>query len=83
MVGILSGYALGTPYFGSATFYGQSLASIGLTPGLVGVWSLEGTSEKIYLTAGPVPGPLPLFGAASALAVSRRLRQRIRSRQVG
>ncbi len=32
----------------------------------------------IQETAPPVPGPLPLFGAAAAFGMSRRLRQRIR-----
>lgn len=32
------------------------------------------------IATAPVPGPLPLFGAAAAFGWSRRLRQRIRSR---
>ena len=81
--GLRDNYVAGDSYFSSATFYGQSLNSIGLAPGLVGVWSMDGTSEKVYLIAGPVPGPLPVLGAASAFGLSRRLRQRIRSRQIG
>ena len=80
-IGLRDNYVAGTPYFSSATFVGESLSSIGLAPGLVGVWSMDGTSEKVFLIAGPVPGPLPLLGAASAFGFSRRLRQRIRSRQ--
>jgi hypothetical protein len=81
--GILDGYVAGTPFFSSATFNGESLSSIGLAPGLVGVWNLIGTSEKITVLAEPVPGPLPLIGAASAYAFSRRLRSRILSPKVG
>lgn len=80
--GIIFSYNLGTAFLSTATFNGESLSSIGLAPGLVGVWSLTGTSEKIVIFAGPVPGPLPVLGAASAFGVSRRLRKRIRcSRQ--
>jgi hypothetical protein len=82
-VGILDGYVAGTPFFSSATFNGESLSSIGLAPGLVGVWNLTGTSEKITVLAEPVPGPLPLVGAASAYAFSRRLRSRILSPKAG
>lgn len=81
--GILDGYVVGTPFFSSVTFNGQSLSSIGLARGLVGIWNLTGTPEKIIVLADPVPGPLPLVGAASAYAFSRRLRRRIRSRQAG
>jgi hypothetical protein len=81
--GILDGYVAGTPFHSSATFNGESLSSIGLAPGLVGVWNLTGTSEKITVLAEPVPGPLPLVGAASAYAFSRRLRSRILSPKVG
>ncbi|MEB3360916.1 MAG: hypothetical protein VKI42_02195 [Synechococcaceae cyanobacterium] len=77
--GIIFTYMLGSPFHSSATFNGQSLSSIGLAPGLVGVWHLTGTSEKIVVFAGPVPGPLPVLGAASALGLSRRLRKRIHS----
>ena len=81
--GLPDGYVAGTPFFSSATFNGESLSSIGLAPGLVGVWNLTGTSEKITVLAEPVPGPLPLVGAASAYAFSRRLRSRILSPKVG
>jgi hypothetical protein len=83
VTGILDGYATGTPYFSTATFNGISLSSIGLSRGLVGTWNLIGTTEKITVLAEPVPGPLPFAGAASAYALSRRLRSRIRSRQAG
>lgn len=82
-LGILDGYVPGSPYFSSATFNGQSLSSVGLAPGLVGIWNLTGTSEKITVLAEPVPGPLPMVGAVSAYAYSRTLRRRIRSRQAG
>ncbi|QVL53107.1 MAG: hypothetical protein KFB97_01295 [Cyanobium sp. M30B3] len=74
-------YVTGQPFLSSATFSGTSLASQGFTvPGLVGTWSIDGTSESINLIVGPpaeVPGPLPLFGAAAAYGWSRRIRRRI------
>jgi hypothetical protein len=52
--------------------------------GLIGTWSLTGTSETIQVILGApappaaaVPGPLPLFGAGVAFGWSRRLRKRI------
>jgi len=51
------------------------------TTGLIGTWSLTGTSETIQMIVGPptaaAPGPLPVFGAAVAFGWSRRLRKRI------
>jgi len=75
-------YTINTPIVSSATFNGQTLASIGFTTtGLIGTWSLTGTSETIQVIVGPptaaAPGPLPLFGAAAAFDWSRRLRKRI------
>ena len=43
--------------------------------------SVDPDSLRVFAiqeTAPPVPGPLPLFGAAAAFGMSRRLRQRIR-----
>lgn len=49
--------------------------------GVVGIWTLNGTSETINLIAGPpVPGPLPLLGGGAAFAWSRRLRGRVKDR---
>lgn len=78
-------YTAGQPFLSSATFNNTSLAVFDLTtPGLVGTWSINGTSESINLFIGPpptpptvVPGPLPLFGAGAAFGWSRRLRRRI------
>jgi hypothetical protein len=80
-LGIDQAYASATPIVSSATFNGQTLASIGFTTtGLIGTWTLDGTSESIQVFLGPpaaVPGPLPLVGAAAAFGVSRRLRKRV------
>ena len=80
-----SGYVLGQPFYSSATYNGKSLASEGFTAtGLVGTWTIVGTSESINVCVGAdpcvpaqVPSPLPLFGAAAAFGWSRRLRKRI------
>jgi len=80
-------YTTNTPIVSSAIFNGKTLAGIGFTTtGLIGTWSLTGTSETIQVIVGPptaptaaAPGPLPLFGAAAAFGWSRRLRKRIAS----
>jgi len=78
-----STYVSSTPIVSSATFNNQTLTSLGFTtPGLIGTWSLTGTSETILLILGnppaaAVPGPLPLLGAGAAFGWSRRLRKRI------
>jgi hypothetical protein len=79
-IGLDPMYSAGSPFFSSATFNDQSLASQGFTAtGLVGTWNLVGTSESIniYIGATATPGPLPLFGAGAAFGWSRRLRKRI------
>jgi len=76
-------YISGTPIVSSATFNGTTLASLGFTTsGLIGTWSLTGTSETIQVFLGnppsaAVPGPLPLLGIGAAFSWSRRLRKRI------
>ena len=80
--GIDPTYNSNTPIVSSATFNGATLAGLGFTTtGLIGTWSLTGTSETIQVILGApaaaVPGPLPLFGAAAAFGWSRRLRKRI------
>ena len=86
-------YASGTPFVSSATFNGTTLAALGFTTtGLIGTWTIDGTSESINVCIGAdpcggasvpgplgasVPGPLPLIGAGAAFGWSRRLRKRI------
>lgn len=73
-------YVVGQPFLSSATFNNTSAAAQGFTvPGLVGTWTINGTSESINLFVGQVPGPLPLLGAGAAFGWSRRLRRRIAS----
>ena len=73
-------YTSGAPFVSSATFNGQTLASLGFTTtGLIGTWTLNGTSESINVVIGApspaaVPGPLPLLGAGAAFGWSRLLR---------
>ena len=84
--GINGPYVSNTPIVSSATYDGQTLASLGFTinSGLIGTWTLGGTSDTIQVFLGPpspsgaaVPGPLPLLGAGAAFGWSRRLRRRI------
>jgi hypothetical protein len=75
-------YTSGSPIVSSATFNGTTLAGLGFTPGLsglIGTWTLDGTSESIQvrLTPSYAPGPLPLLGAGAAFSWSRRLRRRV------
>jgi len=75
-------YVSNTPIVSSATFNGRTLAGLGFTTtGLIGTWTLNGTSETIDVVIGApsaaVPGPLPLLGAGAAFGWSRRLRKRI------
>lgn len=51
-------------------------ANYALIPGVLQAYKATSTDLGGYVT--PTPGPLPLCGAAAALAWSRRLRQRIR-----
>jgi hypothetical protein len=74
------GYVSGSSLTGSSLFSGQTLASMGLVEGTYAFnWGSGSTGDSITFEVGvpPVPAPLPLLGAASALAWSRRLRQRI------
>jgi len=78
-------YVSNTPIVSSATFNGKTLANLGFTTtGLIGTWTLNGTSETIQVILGAptppgttVPGPMPLLGAGAAFGWSRRLRKRI------
>jgi hypothetical protein len=78
-------YVSNTPIVSSATFNGATLAGQGFTTtGLIGTWTLNGTSESIQVIivaptppGATVPSPLPLLGAGAAFGWSRRLRKRI------
>lgn len=62
---------------GSVTTTSLTLtANYALIPGVLQAYKATSTDLGGY--TAPVPGPLPVFGAASTLAWSRRLRQRIR-----
>jgi hypothetical protein len=62
---------------GSVTTTSVNLtANSALIPGVLQAYKATSTDLGGY--TAPVPGPLPVFGAAAALAWSRRLRQRIR-----
>ena len=82
---ILGTYNEGDLIAGSGLLLGQSFSSLGLnstTPGdLLGSWTIgtDTIEARIGGSGVPVPGPLPLFGAAAAFAHSRRLRARLRA----
>ena len=63
-------------------WHGSTPARLGLpSSGTLGSWTINGTSETITGEIA-VPDPLPLLGVGAAFEFSRRLRQRIQSRQV-
>ncbi len=77
-------YIEGDTIVGSGLLLGQSFSSLGLnstTPGdLLASWTIGTDTIEARIGSGvPVPGPLPLFGAAAAFAHSRRLRARLRA----
>ena len=79
---IENSYFSGTPIVSSATFFGQTLATLGITSfGSLGTWTIVSTGDTINVNAtsapADVPGPLPLLGAGAAFGWSRRLRKRI------
>ncbi|MCX5951892.1 MAG: hypothetical protein NT158_12310, partial [Cyanobacteria bacterium] len=78
-IGLDPSYLSNTPIVSSSTYNGATLASLGFTTtGLIGTWTLNGTTESInvFITP-PVPGPLPCLGVGAAFGWSRRLRKRI------
>ncbi len=80
------GYISGTALNGTSTFQNQSITTFGITPGSLFTWiwgDTEATDSlvlEVQKSAAPsVPAPLPMIGAAIALAQSRRLRRRVNS----
>ncbi|MFM7269878.1 MAG: hypothetical protein ACKOZT_15070 [Cyanobium sp.] len=81
LFGLDESYVLDNPITGSTLFAGLRFADLGISePGLIGEWTLAGTSETVRLVATypVVPAPLPLLGAAAATGWGRALRRRIR-----
>jgi hypothetical protein len=65
------------------TFSTLSLTQIGLlrgTPDIAYTLGSGPNQEQVILRVSPVPGPLPILGAATAFGYSRRLRKKIRNR---
>lgn len=76
-----SGYLSGGPLDASAIFQGETLASLGVNPGIYSwTWGTGADADDLTLhveqSIPPVPGPLPLLGAGAAFGWSRRLRKR-------
>jgi hypothetical protein len=76
-----AGYQSGGPLNASGIFQGETLASLGVTPGMYSwTWGSGANADDLTLhveqSIPPVPGPLPLLGAGAALGWSRRLRKR-------
>jgi hypothetical protein len=64
----------------TATLNNITLADLGFTStGVLGTWTLRGTSEtvRVLVTPSGVPAPLPLLGTSAAFSFSRRLRRRV------
>ena len=69
-------YVSGAELAGSSTYLNRTLAGMGIKLGTsVYSWGSGDTASSIVFTT-EAPAPLPLFGAASALVWSRRLRRR-------
>ncbi len=65
------------------TFSTLSLTGIGFLRGSSDIVYTLGSGpnqEQVVLRVSPVPGPLPVLGAAAAFGYSRRLRKKIRNR---
>ena len=78
-------YTDGTGISSTSTYVGQTLSSLGLTPGnYTWSWGSGGNADSITMQIGSsaapgpasVPGPLPILGIAAAFGFSRKLRQR-------
>lgn len=72
-------YVSGSELAGSSIYLDRTLAQMGIKLGTtVYSWGSGATADSIRFTT-EAPGPLPLVGAASALAWTRLLRHRLRA----
>jgi hypothetical protein len=70
---VFQGYVSGGPLSGSATFLGETIASLGLSPGTY-TWTWNTTTGSDFFTVNivPAPGALALLGMASVISGRRR-----------
>jgi hypothetical protein len=83
VVGVPLGYVSGTPLSASDTYAGQSLGSLGLTPGTYTYTYTFGVGDHadsivVNIAASPVPEPstLVMFGFGAAICTGWRFRRR-------
>ena len=70
-----TGYVSGNPLSGSSFYQGQSLTSIGLTPGSYGFTIPSGDSVTLNINAIPEPTTSALLGLCSLVFFTRRRRR--------
>jgi hypothetical protein len=73
-------YVSGDPLSGSATYSGQTFASLGMDEGsFTWTWGADGTADSLTLNVIPEPATMWLFGSALVLFGSRVRRHKAMS----
>lgn len=75
-VDVPENYVSGNPLNGSATFFGRSIASLGLIPGTyVSTWGSGGSADSFTLVIVPEPSCPMLIGVGAIWILGRRARR--------